>query len=104
MEREAIYRKMMLVEKTSQCESSELSFIWGKMGTVAQEAASDSSEEVLLRGRSGGLLLGTWLGLSVLKNETHEHGEISTRLFPSAEGHGCSKSTRKEEKTLPIYP
>ena len=48
--------------------------------------------------------VGEWLGSSVLKNETHEHGEISTRLFTSAEGCGYSKSMRKEEKTLPIYP
>ena len=31
-------------------------------------------------------LLGTWLGSSVSKKETHEHGEISTRLLTSAEG------------------
>ena len=49
-------------------------------------------------------LLGTWLGSSVSENETHEHGENSTRLFTSAEGHGYSKSTCKEEESLPIYP
>ena len=47
-----------------------------------------------------------WLLLrsSVSESETHEHGEISTRLFTSAEGRRCSKSTREEEKTLFIYP
>ena len=51
-----------------------------------------------------GKLLGRRLGSSVSENETHEHGEILTRLFTSAEGRGYSKSTRKEEKTLPMYP
>ena len=50
------------------------------------------------------LVLGTWLRWSVSKNKTQEHGEISTRLFTSAEGRGCSKRACKEEKTLPIYP
>ena len=36
-------------------------------------------------------MLGTWLGSSVSKNETHEHGEISTRPLTSAEGHRYSK-------------
>ena len=49
-------------------------------------------------------LLGTWLGSSVSENETHEHGEILTRLFTSAEGRRCSKSEHKEEKTLSIDP
>ena len=49
-------------------------------------------------------LVGEWLGSSVSENETYEHGEISTKLFTSAEGRGNSKSTGKEEKTLPIYP
>ena len=53
---------------------------------------------------TGPQVLGTWLGSSVSENETHEHGEISTRLFTSAEGRRCSKSARKEEKTLPVYP
>ena len=41
---------------------------------------------------------GKWpsLGLSVSESETHEHGEISTRLFTSAEEHKCSKSMLKE--------
>ena len=46
-------------------------------------------------------VLGTWLGSSVLKNETHEHGEISTRLFTSVEGCGTPKSTHTEQRTLP---
>ena len=32
-------------------------------------------------------LLGRWLRSSLSENETHEHREISTRLFTSAEGH-----------------
>ena len=50
-----------------------------------------------------GKSVGEWLGSSVSENETHEHGEISTRLFTSAEGRGYSKSMCKEEKTLLIY-
>ena len=49
-------------------------------------------------------LLGTWLGSSVSENETHEHGEISTRLFTSAEEHKCSKSMSEEGRPPPIYP
>ena len=41
------------------------------------------------------LLLVTWLGSSVSKNETREHRQISTRLFTSAEGHGCSESVQR---------
>ena len=48
-------------------------------------------------------MLGTWLGSSVSKNETHEHGAISTRLFTSAEGHGCSKSTRPKKKRPSLF-
>ena len=40
---------------------------------------------------------------SVLESETHEHREISTRFFTSADRWGYSKSVHKEEKTLPIY-
>ena len=36
----------------------------------------------------------TWLGLSVSKNETHEHGEIS-------KGMGTPKSASAEQRTLP---
>ena len=50
------------------------------------------------------LLSGTGLGTPVLENETRAHGEISTRLFPSAGERGCSKSPCKEEETLPIGP
>ena len=39
-------------------------------------------------------MLGTWLGSSVLKNETHEHGEISTRRF-------TPKSVCAEQRTHP---
>ena len=49
-------------------------------------------------------IVGEMFRLSVLENKTHEHREISTRLFTFAEGRGYSKSTCKEEKTLPIYP
>ena len=35
------------------------------------------------------------------ENETHEQEEISIRLFTSAEGHRCSKSTCSEQRTLP---
>ena len=50
------------------------------------------------------IIVGEWLRSSVSENETHEHGEISTGLFPCAEGRGCSKSASEEEKSLPIYP
>ena len=45
-----------------------------------------------------------WLRTSVTESETHEHREVSTRLFTSAEGRGCSKGTCEEEKTLPLFP
>ena len=38
----------MLTKKDVQLESCELSFIWGKMRTIAQEAAS----QIALRDRS----------------------------------------------------
>ena len=38
------------LKKDVQLESSELSFIWGKMRTIAQEAVSDSSERLLQSG------------------------------------------------------
>ena len=34
-------------EANAQCESYELSFIWGKMRTAAQEAAGDSVAKIL---------------------------------------------------------
>lgn len=41
----------------------------------------------------------TLLWLSVLESG---QGEISTKLFPSAEGRGYSKSPHTQDKTLPI--
>ena len=46
---------------------------------------------------------GPELGSSVWESETHAHGEISTRLFPSAEGRGGSKSARPT-KDPPFIP
>ena len=37
------------------------------------------------------------------ESETHEHGEILTRLFTSAEGRGCSKSRHERGKTPPPF-
>ena len=56
-------------------------------------------------GLSRGLFmaLGTWLGSSVSKNETHEHGEISTRLFTSTEGHRYSKKRMHPTKDPPLF-
>ena len=42
---------------------------------------------------------GTWLGLSVLENETHEH-KILTSLFTSAEQHRYSVHTMKKRPSL----
>ena len=64
----------------------------------------NKTEKIKTKTKQNLQMLGRWLGLSVWENETHEHGEISTRLLTSAEGRGCSKSARKEEKTLPVYP
>ena len=44
----------MLTKKDVQLESCELSFIWGKMRTAAQEAAISDSSERLLQSGSGG--------------------------------------------------
>ena len=46
----------MLTKKDAQCESRELSFIWGKMKTTAQETAPqialrDGSKEVVAEGQ-----------------------------------------------------
>ena len=38
------------------------------------------------------------------ENKTHEHREISTRLFSSVEGRECPKSAHKRWKTPLIYP
>ena len=46
-------------------------------------------------------VLGTWLGWSVSKNETHEH-EIATRLFPSAEGYSKKQVRRTKDPPLCI--
>ena len=43
-----------MTKKDLQLESSELSFIWGKMRTAAQEAAISDSSERLLQSGSGG--------------------------------------------------
>lgn len=48
------------------------------------------------------ILLGTWLGWSVLKNETHEQGETATRLFTCAEGRGSSKKHVRPTKDPPL--
>ena len=47
-------------------------------------------------------MLGTWFGSSVLKNGTHEHGEISTKLFTSAEGRGYSNKPALQTKDPPL--
>ena len=49
------------------------------------------------------ILLGTWLGWSVLKNETHEQGETATRLFTCAEGRGYSKKRARRTKNPPLF-
>ena len=38
------------------------------------------------------------------ESETHEHGEISTRLFTSAEGCKCSESMQEEDRTSLFIP
>ena len=43
-----------MTKKNVQLESCELSFIWGKMRTAAQEAAISDSSERLLQSGSGG--------------------------------------------------
>ena len=47
-----------------------------------------------------------WLLLrsSVSESETHEHGEISTRLFTSAEGRRCSKSAANQKRPSLFLP
>ena len=57
----------MLTKKDAQCESRELSFIWGKMKTTAQETAPqialrDGSKEVVAEGQRIWLC---WRGSSV---------------------------------------
>ena len=49
-------------------------------------------------------VLGTWLGSSLSKNETQEHGEISTRLFTSAEGRRYSRKPALNKGPSPISP
>ena len=49
------------------------------------------------------ILLGTWFGSSVSENETHEHGEISTRLFTSAEGRRYPKKCTLQTKDPPLF-
>ena len=57
----------MLTKKDAQCESCELSFIWGKMKTAAQETAPqialrDGSREIVAQGQYIWLC---WRGISV---------------------------------------
>ena len=49
-------------------------------------------------------LLGTWFGSSVSENEAHDHGEILTRVFTSAEGAGAQKAAprRKDSPSLSL--
>ena len=47
------------------------------------------------------ILLGTWLGWSVLKNETHEQGETATSSLLVQKGAGTPKSARAEQRPLP---
>ena len=42
-------------------------------------------------------IVGTWLGSSVSKNKTHEHGEISTSL---QKGAGAQKASAKKRHSL----
>lgn len=48
--------------------------------------------------------LGTWLGSPVSENETHAHGELSTRPLPCAEARGCSKGAAPRRKAPPCCP
>ena len=48
--------------------------------------------------------MGAWLGSSVSKNKTREHGEISTRLFTSAEGRRCPKSEQRRKDPPCVSP
>ena len=49
MKRENVANTSELITdfKKMQCESCELSFIWGKMRTIAWDSISDSSEKLL---------------------------------------------------------
>ena len=49
-----IFKEHCQLKKDVQLESCELSFIWGKMRTAAQEAASHIALERLLQSSSGG--------------------------------------------------
>lgn len=78
---------------------------WGSQGTHRHSCTPHS----MLGARGLTLLhpvqlLGTtWLGSSVLENETHEPREISTNSLFLQGGVGAQKAL-KEEKTPPKYP
>ena len=65
----------MLTENNAQGESCELSFIWGKMMTIARETASqralgNCSEEV-----GGEISIDVILGKGITRNQAHIFAE-----------------------------